>query len=223
MSDALSLSSAFAGQGSFDGLRAICPHCGSLAVFQSMGSANMGHVLIDGYLASIFYQGRCPGCFGIALGVCLIVEDEAQHRLIWPHSVPPDRSPSGLDPEYKSIYDQARNVLDMSPMASAVLARRCLQHVIREKLGIKKKNLFDEIAEAVTRPELSTPTRSALDHVRKIGNWGAHPVEDQASAIIEVTQEDAEYTLQVLELLFQDLYAVPQQVATMQGKIQKKK
>jgi hypothetical protein len=95
--------------------------------------------------------------------------------------------------------------------------------VVRTKLKIVKKTLFDEIAEAVTRPELSMPTRSALDHVRQIGNWGAHPVEDQASAIIDVTPEEAEYTLQVLEMLFHDLYVVPQQIATMQAKIQKKK
>ena len=98
-----------------------------------------------------------------------------------------------------------------------------MQHVIRDKMGIKKKGLFEEIAEAINRPDLSMPTRNALDHIRTIGNWGAHPVEDQASAIIEVTPEEAEYTLQVLEMLFHDLYVVPQQIATMQAKIQKKK
>jgi len=110
-----------------------------------------------------------------------------------------------------------------SPMAAAVLARRCLQHVIRAKLGIEKDNLFQEISEAATREELSMPTRKALDHVRHFGNWGAHPVQDQASQIIEVTPEEAEYTLQVLELLFEDLYVKPLKIATMAAKIEDKK
>jgi hypothetical protein len=157
------------------------------------------------------------------IGIRYFQGTEYLSRLIWPRSVPPDRSPLGMEPHFQSIYDQARNVLDMSPMAAAVLARRCLQHVIRKKLGITKRNLFEEIAEAVTRPDLSMPTRSALDHVREIGNWSAHPVEDQGAAIIDVTQEEAEYTLGVLEMLFHDLYVIPQQIATMQAKIQKKK
>jgi hypothetical protein len=108
-------------------------------------------------------------------------------------------------------------------MAAAVLARRCLQRVIRAKLRITKKNLFDEIEEAVKREELSKPTRDALDHVRTIGNWAAHPVEDQASTIIDVSAEQAEYTLRVLELLFNDLYVVPEKTAAMNAKLKAKK
>jgi hypothetical protein len=94
--------------------------------------------------------------------------------------------------------------------------------VIREKLGIKKKTLFEEIQEAATREELAKPTRDSLDDVRRIGNWGAHPVEDQANTIIEVTGEEAEYTLEVLELLFNDLYVVPSHIQSMQAKMKAK-
>ena len=111
----------------------------------------------------------------------------------------------------------------LSPMASAVLARRCLQQVIRTKLEIKKDRLFDEIAEAVKRPELSKPTAAALDHVREIGNWGAHPAQDQASEIVEVSPEEAEYTLGVLELLFEDLYVTPARIASMEARVRAKK
>jgi hypothetical protein len=185
-----------------------------------------GGVKDGGIKAAVAVLGRCPGCEELLVGVKFAGEELPEllnSKLLWPRNILPDLSPTGLDAHFKSIYDQARSVLDISPMASAVLTRRCLQHVVREKLGIRKKTLFEETAEAVNRQELSMPTRSALDHVRTIGNWAAHPVEDQASTIIDVTQEEAEYTLEVLEMLFHDLYVVPQQIATMQGKIQKKK
>ncbi|MCA8936471.1 MAG: DUF4145 domain-containing protein [Planctomycetes bacterium] len=106
-------------------------------------------------------------------------------------------------------------------MATAVLARRCIQHVIRVRLNITGRTLFGEILEAVKRPELTIATRDALDHVRQIGNWGAHPIKeaDESETIIEVTEEDAAYTLDVVELLFNDLYVVPARVARMQNRI----
>jgi hypothetical protein len=123
----------------------------------------------------------------------------------------------------EQAYDEARAVLSASPQAAAVLARRCVQHVIRERLGITEKTLFLEIAKAVLRPEPTKPTRDALDHVRQIGNFGAHPDFDQANQLIEVTREEAEYTLEVLELLFNDLYVVPARTSLMGSRISAKK
>ena len=95
--------------------------------------------------------------------------------------------------------------------------------MIRTKLKIKRNRLFDEIAEALRSDELSKNTRDSLDHIRTIGNWAAHPETDQANAIIEVTSEEASYTLDVLELLFDDLYTKPAKVAAMHSSIGKKK
>ncbi len=144
-------------------------------------------------------------------------------QLLWPVDVRPDLAPTGLEAHIKKTYDEARQILPFSPMAAAVLCRRCLQHVIREKLGISKHNLHEEIAEAIKKPELTKNTQEALDHIRKIGNWGAHPSVDQANTIIDVTPEEADYCLDVLELLFEDLYVRPQTTAAMAAKLKAKK
>ena len=215
------LSSEFAGKGSFHNLPALCPHCGAYVVFQAVNVADVGEswLLIDGYRIIAILIGQCPGCNGLVVGICTA----GDRRLIWPPSLPPDRSPPDLDPEYKVVYNQARQVFSISPMAAAVLTRRCLQHVIRTKLGITKANLFEEIVEAVKSDNLTKATRDALDHIREIGNWGAHPIQDQANQIIEVTPEEAEYTLHVLELLFHDLYVTPARIAEMDAKVRGKK
>ena len=78
-----------------------------------------------------------------------------------------------------------------------------------------REDLFQEIEGAIAKDDLSKPTKAAIHHVREIGNWGAHPNEDQASVLIEVTEDEARYTLEVVELLFNDLYVTPQKVASM--------
>jgi hypothetical protein len=38
-------------------------------------------------------------------------------------------------------FEESRKVLDVSPNASAMLSRRCLQRLIEEHLGIRERNL----------------------------------------------------------------------------------
>jgi hypothetical protein len=174
------------------------------------------------------WLAQCPSCKGGVVGVELHVPEGilCKGEFLWPNSIVwPDRAPPGIEAPIKSAYDEARAVLGISARASAVLARRAIQHVLRAKLNVKHATLFEEIKEAVTRSELTKPTRETLDHVREIGNWGAHPItsKDPAETIIEVSPDDAAYTLQVLELLFGDLYTTPMKIAEMSARIQSKK
>ena len=53
----------------------------------------------------------------------------------------PDYIPQPIQKDY---YEACR-IRDLSPKASATLARRCLQGMIRDFYGISKTTLFDEI------------------------------------------------------------------------------
>lgn len=220
------LRGVFAGHGEFGGNGAVCPHCGVYAAFANAGVVNWPGTpaRFTKYLAADIVLSRCTNCAWGLVGIHYRVQKTAavQGELIYPNSVSwPDRAPDGLPEPIKRAYDEARAVVGISAMATAVLARRCIQHVIRAKVGITKRTLFDEIAEAIKRPELTMATRDALDHVRQIGNWGAHPIKeaDESETIIEVTEEDASYTLEVVELLFNDLFVVPARVAQMQKRV----
>jgi hypothetical protein len=219
------LADAVKGWPSLAGKPMTCPHCGTLCspVDESWTNfINLGNgPRIDGDIVLTVGGGRCPACSGL-LTIATVLKPRDDSRallLLWPRDVRPDRSPQDLDAGIKKAYDESRQVLSLSPQAAAALSRRCLQHAIREKLGIKKKTLFEEIAEAILRDELSRNTRESLDHIRQIGNWAAHPSLDQAETIIDVTTEEASYTIDVVELLFHDLYVQPAKIQMMKASI----
>lgn len=101
-----------------------------------------------------------------------------------------------------------------SPKASAALSRRCLQHVLREKAGVKKGNLYDEIEEIVSSGKLPSDLAEALHHVRVIGNFAAHPEKSTSTGeIVDVEPGEAEWTLDVLESLFDYYFVRPAKLA----------
>ena len=105
-------------------------------------------------------------------------------------------------------YTEACLVLPDSPKASAALSRRCLQHLLREKAGVKHSNLADEIQQVIDSRTLPSHLAASIDAVRNIGNFAAHPIKSEKSGeILPVEPGEAEWNLDVLEDLF-DFYFV---------------
>jgi hypothetical protein len=102
-----------------------------------------------------------------------------------------------------SDYEEACSILSLSPKASATLARRCLQGMIRDFYGIKKGRLVDEI-EAI-KDKVDPLTWQSIDSVRKIGNIGAH-MEKDINLIVDVDPNEASILLQLIEQLVEDWY-----------------
>jgi hypothetical protein len=100
----------------------------------------------------------------------------------------------------------------LSPKASATLARRCLQGIIREFCGIAKgtldvevRELHAAIAEGRAPHGVTYESVEAIDHMRKIGNIGAH-MEKDINLIIEIGEGEAEELIGLIELLFEEWY-----------------
>ena len=110
--------------------------------------------------------------------------------------------------EFAADYREASLVLADSPKSSAALSRRCLQHILREKAGVKKADLAKEIDEVISSGKLPSHLSEAIDGIRNIGNFAAHPIKATASGeVLPVEPGEAEWTLDVLEGLF-DFYFV---------------
>ncbi|WP_321301028.1 DUF4145 domain-containing protein [uncultured Sphaerochaeta sp.] len=111
-------------------------------------------------------------------------------------------------PEYipeaiRQDYEEACSIINLSPKASATLARRCLQGMIRDYWGITKSRLVDEIN--ALNGLVDKDTWSAIDAIRKIGNIGAH-MEKDVNIIVDIEPFEAELLIQLIEDLFQTWY-----------------
>lgn len=100
-------------------------------------------------------------------------------------------------------YTEACLIGDLSPKASATLARRCLQGMIRDFWDVKKPNLYEEIN--AIKDKVDPAIWAAIDAVRKIGNIGAH-MEKDINLVIDVDPDEAQTLIQLIEVLFEEWY-----------------
>lgn len=171
----------------------------------------------------ILYQ-TCPACKQIILDLQLTHGDKKvdgsniiEQFPVYPKTGNRAPLPPEVPGEFAKDYLEASIILYDSPKASAALSRRCLQHLIREKAGIKKKDLFQEIEELINSKQVPSYLADGLDAVRHIGNFAAHPIKStNTGEIVEVELGEAEWLLDILEGLY-DFYFVQPEI------LQKKK
>jgi hypothetical protein len=100
-------------------------------------------------------------------------------------------------------YNEACLIINLSPKASSALSRRCLQGIIRDYWKIQKNTLYEEIN--ALEAKIPADTWAAIDSLRKIGNIGAH-FEKDVNLIIEVTVDEAQTLISLIEFLFKEWY-----------------
>lgn len=120
--------------------------------------------------------------------------------------------PEFIPKPIRDDYFEACLIRDRSPKASATLARRCLQGMIRDFCGISKKRLIDEINEirrlldeGMAPVGVSSETIEAIDAIRSIGNIGAH-METDINVIVDVDAGEAQALIELIEMLFEEWY-----------------
>ncbi|MFQ5839200.1 MAG: DUF4145 domain-containing protein [Candidatus Methylomirabilales bacterium] len=134
-------------------------------------------------------------------GITSLGDPFKRWRLIPPSAakVFPDYVPKPIIDDYQ----EACLIKDLSPKSAATLARRCLQGMIRNYHGIKRKRLLDEINELKGR--VDSLTWQAIDAVRSVGNIGAH-MEQDINLIVEVEPDEAAQLIHLIEILVRDWY-----------------
>lgn len=134
----------------------------------------------------------------------------------------PDYVPEAV----REDYYEACLIRDLSPKASATLTRRCLQGMIRDFAGISKSRLVDEIdalRRAVESGEadrsITPETVEAIDHVRGVGNIGAH-MEKEIDRIVPVDPGEAQALIELVEMLFDEWYGARERRKTRLARIE---
>jgi hypothetical protein len=111
--------------------------------------------------------------------------------------------PDYIPQQIRQDYYEACRIRDLSPKASATLARRCLQGMIRDFWGIKKTRLKEEIDEL--KKKVDPDIWVSIDAVRSVGNIGAH-MEKDINVIVDVEPGEAQLLIGLIEQLVDDWY-----------------
>jgi len=111
----------------------------------------------------------------------------------------PDYIPNPI----KEDYYEACRICDLSPKASATLARRCLQGMIRDFWKIKDSTLKKEID--ALEEKVDVDVWESIDAVRSVGNIGAH-MEKDINIIIDVETDEAQLLIGLIEQLVDEWY-----------------
>lgn len=182
-----------------------CPHC-SISFHENLENSGLGQ---DGH--GNFWGTTICNCPSCKEKIVYLFNGRDNIWLVHPKSTLRSTVPVEVDDKVVvSDYQEACLVLSDSPKASAALSRRSLQHILREKVGVKPADLIKEIQEIIDGDMLPADLAENLDVVRNIGNFAAHPTKSSSSGeIVEVEPGEAEWNLDVLEELIDYLYVRP--------------
>ncbi|MCW5919942.1 MAG: DUF4145 domain-containing protein [Bacteroidetes bacterium] len=134
-------------------------------------------------------------------------------QLIRPKGTNRPPVPPEVPKEFAEDYIEACLILAESAKASAALSRRALQHILREKAGVKKSDLANEIQEVLDKNHVPSYIADSVDAIRNIGNFAAHPLKSKSTGeIVPVEAGEADWTLDVIELLYDFYFVQPEKI-----------
>lgn len=170
---------------------------------------------------------KCPSCNGATIYLELRDKSDSSRVLrelqIWPKGTARSPLPPEVPEEFVADYKEACVVLADSPKASAALSRRCLQHLLHEKARVNPSDLSKEIDQVLASKTLPSDLADAIDAVRHVGNFAAHPLKaTNTGLILDVEPGEAEWLLDVLESLFDFYFVRPAQLASKRDALNKK-
>ena len=134
------------------------------------------------------------------------------------------RQVDALVPEgMKRDYSEAAEILDSSPRMSSVLSRRILSDLLAEFAGRNEFTLAEQIDNFIADVHQPATLKDNLHYLREIGNFSAHTKKDrETGVIIEVTAEEAEWTLDVVDRVFDYFIVSPSRDAARRAAVDEK-
>ena len=213
-----------------------CPHC-NIAIYQGLKVVTgfpvpvvqnlAGQSIAPTFNWSIYHQ-QCPECHEsiILLERKTMIAGWSDWRDLTFTAYPRSRSrpiAKEVPNPYRQDFTEAFTVLADSPKASAALSRRCMQALLKDQLGAKKKDLNDQIDEVIATGTLPTHVANGLHAARNIGNFAAHPMKSTSTGtIVDVEPGEAEWNLDVLESLFDFCFVMPATDAKRKAELNQK-
>ncbi|MFM1703114.1 DUF4145 domain-containing protein [Aeromonas salmonicida] len=207
----------------------ICPHC-QTSIHSHETRSNIGQYGQkdeEAYYWSYSIQ-TCPECNNpiIFLSYVLMspqhVPGETRKYLVFPRNSGRPSAPTEVPETISTDYNEACSVLSLSAQASAALSRRCLQHLLANT-GLSKNSNLDRAIEEAKAKGLPSYIADQLDAMRVIGNFAAHTQKSvNTGEILPVEPHEAEWNLDVLDMLFDFCYVQPAKTAARRATLDAK-
>jgi len=151
-----------------------CPHCGVLSE-QTWSNRGVtcgytqkqpnGNNVPSSYPLENTSVAKCTNCNLFSLW--------HNEKMVYPLTGNVEMANPDLPEDIKNDYNEAKDIVNISPRGSAALLRLAIQKLCMH-LGEKGKNINDDIASLVKKG-LPQTMQQALDSVRVIGNNAVHP------------------------------------------------
>ncbi len=199
-----------------------CPHC-QVEIHEYMYQKD---VTTDNYENWFTRYQNCPSCKKSIIYLFSKDKIDATKTLQEPYLIYPKTSgralaPSDVPSNIAEDYNEATLILNYSPKASAALSRKCLQATLREIKSIHPGSLDSEINQAIRL--FPSYIGDAMDAIRKMGNFTSYPKKSESvGEIMPVQAGEAEWALEVLELLFDFCYVQPKILKDKKAKLDEK-
>lgn len=200
-----------------------CGNCGGGFHFQVVGSC-VQRANSEQALGVRLECGFCPECLEptvvLQWGTYHEEYEEGSYlksvvarETIYPKGQPRRSVPEEVPEQFRREFQEAVELLVVSAKASAAMSRRLLQQVLRERYQVKRQSLSSEIEAFIQLPGIPSELADAVDAVRHIGNFAAHPEKDSTTgAIVEVEPGEAEWSLDTLESLLDVAFVQPKRL-----------
>lgn len=196
-----------------------CPHCNVFAK-QEWSKLNAPHIGINtGGSERLQPLLRQPEYHfhevkGLKVSVCHNCENIAvwiDEGIIFPIRGGPIPN-SDMPDSVKEIYNEARNVKNISGKSAAALLRLALEKLLKERdIGDENDSLGTRIDELVAEEDISQQTEKMLDIVRNVGNDAVHP----GKIYLGDTEKAAEKLFYLINRITEELITVPRETEEM--------
>lgn len=158
----------------FMGSPFVCPHCRQFsrqtwgqAAQTGLDKGNLHYSSFSVYADKIFFS-KCDAC------------DEKliwkSGEVVWPRVSLAPEAHSDFPESLRPDYEEARQIYNDSPRASAALLRLCLQKLCAH-LGAPGDNINSDIQYLYDEYGLGRRVRDSMDILRVVGNNAVHPGE----------------------------------------------
>ena len=114
-----------------------------------------------------------------------------------------------VPPRMRDDLNEAAAILNISPRMSAVLARSILADLLEQYAGHKEFQLADRIDSFNKNAAHPRALRENLHRFREAANLGAHTTTSDQGEVIQIERDEAEWTLELVERLFDYLIVTP--------------